>query len=243
MAKCKTRSEGQIFDFDKEFPPCKTFQPPTQLPTVRSVIGLLRYHLEVNNVTGPMRGKVSTEKAIREVAKQIYAKYYHDTVYCVHTTTIARRIKELKHKFTEGKKRLGENSKVERTIVKEYKMLYETKNNLFEVYESDPDKQTAIAEDWGVKMTSMEHQYYEDQKTDRKMICSKGVDPVWYQTMMRAQREKEKKEEYRRVRDQDFQYKDIDKITEILIESGEIITDSNSDKEQLEHEEKRVEVG
>ena len=179
MAKCKTRSEGHIFDFHKEFPPCKTFQPPTQLPTVRSVIGLLRHHLDVTTGTGPMRGKVTTDMAICEVAKQIYAKYYHDTVHCVHTTTIARRVRDLRQKFIEGKKKLGEKRKEEQTVAKKYKMLFETKHNLFDVYENDPDRQTAIAEEWGVKMTTMEHQYYEDQKTDRKMICSKGVDPVW----------------------------------------------------------------
>ena len=108
MAKCKTRSEGQIFDFDKEFPPCKTFQPLTQLPTVRSVIGLLRHHLDVTTGTGPMRGKVTTDMAICEVAKQIYAKYYHDTVYCVHTANISRRARDLRQKVIEGKKRLGE---------------------------------------------------------------------------------------------------------------------------------------
>ena len=62
------------------------------------------------------------------------------------------------------------------------------------------------------------------------MFCSKGVDPVWYQTIMKAQRVKELEEKYRRERDQQFEYKSIDNITEILKKSGEI-TDSSSDKE------------
>ena len=62
------------------------------------------------------------------------------------------------------------------------------------------------------------------------MFCSKGVDPVWYQTIMKVQRVKELEEKYRRERDQQFEYKSIDNITEILKKSGEI-TDSSSDKE------------
>ena len=47
-------------------------------------------------------------------------------------------------------------------------------------------------------MSEMEHKYYEDQKTERKMSCSKGVDPVWYHSMMRTQRLRERSEEYQR---------------------------------------------
>ncbi|KAK0140176.1 hypothetical protein N1851_022930 [Merluccius polli] len=36
-------------------------------------------------------------------------------------------------------------------------------------------------------MSEMELKYYEDQKTERRMFCSKGVDPVWYHSMMRTQ--------------------------------------------------------
>ncbi|KAJ8397114.1 hypothetical protein AAFF_G00009680 [Aldrovandia affinis] len=67
MAKPKTRSKAKDFDTDKDFPPSKYLQPPTKLPTLQSVIGMIRYHLEPGN------GKVTTDMAVREVAKQIYA--------------------------------------------------------------------------------------------------------------------------------------------------------------------------
>ena len=119
MAKYKTRSECQIYDFDKDFPPCKTFQPPTQLPTVRSVIGMLRYHLDRS--TGSKSGIVTKDMAIREVAKQICAKFYHDTVYCVSLNTIVRKANELKKLVIEGKKRAGDKGKESHKFVIEYK--------------------------------------------------------------------------------------------------------------------------
>ncbi len=63
------------------------------------------------------------------------------------------------------------------------------------------------------------------------MLCSKGVDPVWYHSTMRAQRLRERQEEYRRERDQQFLYKTLNNITDILIEAGEIPS-SSSDEEQ-----------
>ena len=56
------------------------------------------------------------------------------------------------------------------------------------------------------------------------MFCSKGVDPVWYHSMMKAQRKREGEEDYRRERDQQFSYKILDAISQILIEAGVIIT-------------------
>ena len=98
----KTRSQTKDLDPDKDFPPCKYFQPPTKLPTVQSVIGMLRYHLEMVGI-----GKVTTDMAVQEVAKQVYTKYYHDTVFCVSLTTIHRRVKALRKQFSEGKKGMG----------------------------------------------------------------------------------------------------------------------------------------
>ena len=79
-----------------------------------------------------------------------------------------------------------------------------------------------------------------DQNNDRKMECARGVDLVWYQSMMRAQRLRERQEDYRSERDQQFQYKSISEITEMLTESGEI-SYSSSDKEQIKEGKKQVE--
>ena len=117
--------------------------------------------------------------------------------------------------------------------MKDYKKLFDTKHDLFDVYAEDDTRQKACEEEWGVKMTDVDFQYYQDQKTDHKMTCERGVDPVWYETIMRAQRLRGREEKYRSERDQQFQYKSIDKIRELLIQSGEI-TDSSSDKEIVE---------
>ena len=155
-------------------------------------------------------------------------------MYCVSLSTIVRKVNELKKLVTEGKKRAGEKGKESHKVVIEYKKLFDTKNTLFDVYQIKSDRQKTLEEEWGVKMSEREYQYYENQKTERKTVCSKGVDPVWYQTIMKVQRVKELEEKYRRERDQQFEYKSIDNITEILKQSGEI-TDSSSDKEQTEH--------
>ncbi|KAJ8395922.1 hypothetical protein AAFF_G00026300 [Aldrovandia affinis] len=56
---------------------------------------------------------------------------------------------------------------------------------------------------------------------------------------MRTQRLRERQEEYKRERDQQFQYKTLDNITGILIETGEISSSSSSDEEQEGRAQKR----
>ena len=230
----RTRSDDKVkeFDCDKDFPPQKFFKPPTKLPTVQSVICMIRYHLEKGI------GSVTKDMAIREVTKQIYAKYYHDTVYCVSLTTIQRRIDALWKKFNEGRKRYGQKGKEMSKAVMDYQDLFQKKNELFDVYAEDPVRQQKLQEEWGVSMSEMEFTYYEDQKTERKMSCSKGVDPVWYHSMMRTQRLKERQEEYKRKRDEQFEYKSFEEITAFLLEAGEIPTTDEEEggwvSEQLE---------
>ena len=65
------------------------------------------------------------------------------------------------------------------------------KNKLFDVFQTDKQERMKVQEDWGVKMSKRDFLYYEDQNGPRKMFCSKGVDPVWYEAMMRAKRMKE----------------------------------------------------
>ena len=67
---CKTRSRDKAFDADRDCVPFKDFQPSTKLPTIKSVIGMLRYHLERQG-----KGTVTNAMTVREVAKQVYAKY------------------------------------------------------------------------------------------------------------------------------------------------------------------------
>ena len=99
-----SRSSGPLHDADVEFPPMRSYEPKSKLPTIKSVIGMLRYH------TGKGGAGKSAEIAVREVAKQIYSKWYHDTVACKSLSTITREVEKLRTVFGEGKKKysLGE---------------------------------------------------------------------------------------------------------------------------------------
>ena len=70
------------------------------------------------------------------------------------------------------------------------------------MYAEDPEIRKKLEKEWEVSMNEMEYNYYEGHKTERKMFCSKGVDPVWYHSMMKVQRMREREEDYRRERDQ-----------------------------------------
>ena len=82
----KRRSSGPILDPDIVFPPLEIFMHPTMLPTTKSVIGVLR-HLTQN--------KLSHDEASKEVSKLIYAKWYHDSIYCLSQRSIERKVKAL----------------------------------------------------------------------------------------------------------------------------------------------------
>ena len=127
----------------------------------------------------------------------------------------------------------GESGKEESKAVKECKELFTKQNELFDVYAEDPEIRKKLEKEWGVSMSEMEYKYYEDQKTERKMFCSKGVDPVWYHSMMKAQRMREREEDYRREREQ-FSYECMDAISQILIEAGVIISSSSDEKETFD---------
>ena len=69
---------------------------------------MLRYHLERQG-----KGSVTNAMAVRKVAKQVYAKYFPDTVFCVSVSTIQRRVEKLRKTFSVGRMRNGETGKEE----------------------------------------------------------------------------------------------------------------------------------
>jgi len=88
------RSSGQVLDPNEVFPPREKYHPPSQLATNGSVISMIRFLLEMKG-----KGVVTESQAISEVSKQIYAKYYHDTVYFLPESTIQRRVQNLWDQF------------------------------------------------------------------------------------------------------------------------------------------------
>ena len=119
--------------------------------------------------------------------------------------------------------------------VTEYKALVYKKDELFDIFpkkpngEEDRERTKQVENSWGIKMGKMEEIYYEDMKSERKMECGRGVDPVWHQAMMRKQRERERLEEYRQQRDNQFRYKSILDIEEMLKEDGSLSPSSGEE--------------
>ena len=213
-----TRSSGDVgVHPDVLFPAIPDLQPTTQLPTVKTVIGILR-HLTIK--------RVSHNDAVREVSKIVYSKWFHDTVYCVPFNTVLYKVEKLWEIFREGKKRLasGQGGKA----VEKYKeKVVNLADNLFDIGAVTVVQINKCKDEWGVMMTEQDYSYYQDQKTSRAMHCDHGVDPVWYYAVMRAERQRNREEDYKKKRKEQFQYKSMDQITEILTQEGLIL--SNSD--------------
>ena len=83
----RTRSGGPVYDPDMVFSPAPNFQSQDQLPTIKSVISLMSYHVEVKNMDRAI--------AHQEVTKQVYCKWFADTVFCVSDATIERRLTKI----------------------------------------------------------------------------------------------------------------------------------------------------
>ena len=214
----RTRAQSGDINPDVVFPLLDKFQHPTKLPTNKSVIGVLK-----SKTAG---GKVQTrhEDAVREVAKLVYSKWFHDTVYCIHLHAVVKRIQKTWDIFREGRKRFNAGRKTGPAI-DAYSALVEQADNLFDIgldtLKTETLKQACVArcrDEWGVTMTEQEHEYYQDQKTERRRFCDHGVDPVWYCAMMRHKRLKRREEEYRRQQEEQFAFKDMEEITKMLQE-------------------------
>ena len=97
----KTRNESRDINPDVIFPSLDKFQHPTKLPTNKSVIGVLQ------SLTSGGAVRTRHDDAAREVAKLVYSKWFHDTVYCIHLNAVFKRIKKMWETFREGRKRFN----------------------------------------------------------------------------------------------------------------------------------------
>ena len=87
FTSASTRSSGPVLDPDFVFPAVSKLS--TQLPDIGSVIGMVRHHMRAGF------GVRSEVDVIREVAKQVYSKWWHDTIYCISLEGIIHRITTL----------------------------------------------------------------------------------------------------------------------------------------------------
>ena len=109
---------------------------------------------------------------------------------------------------------------------------------MYDVAETNESKWSTIQANWGVKMSDKEKLYYKDQKSDRKMECDHGVDPIWYTSMMRKQRLREREAAYKENMNKQFMSKSLDEIADMLGDTGEI-----QDTDEGEVSEKESENG
>ena len=223
----KTRQAGELLDPDIDFPALPKFKDPNKLPTTSDVIGVLRYLLD-NPKTN-----IHYSQAFSEVKKMIYSKWYHDTVYCITSAAIAKRIEKEWNIFKEGRKRIRSGRKSGKAV-DQYKQLKERSQKLFDVAASTHERLKQCEVEFGVKMSQNEVSYLEDQRSVRKMECDKGVDTVWYTAIMKKERQREFSEKYKREMENTFRFVDIDQICDILGNQGEISADNNEDALTLE---------
>ena len=139
----KTRHQSGGIDPGVVFPIMPGFLPSTQLPTNKSVVGVLQY------LTSGGIANTSHNDAIREVAKLVYAKWYHDTVFCVSLSSIVRKLENVWKIFREGRKRFSSGREGGKAL-NDYRKIVEEADKLFDVGVSSPEQTARCKEEWGV---------------------------------------------------------------------------------------------
>ena len=218
MAARKTRTAGPVLDPEIVFPECP--RPTTKLPDVATVIGMVRYLM--NHTKDGLKSEVAV---MREVSKQVYSKWWHDTVYCITLEAIIKKLALLYQQVKEGWKRVRAGRENSPPALK-YKDIVDTRYLLFDIFPQDMKRREHCEVDWGVKMSPAEKLYYEDQKLERKQECDRAVDPVWYTAMMKKQRLRERGVQAKEEIAKRMSFKSLKEIEEVLTESGEILEPS-----------------
>ena len=166
------------------------------------------------------------EVAVKEFAKLVYSMWYHDTVCCISCRSVERRLSDIWKNFREGRNRYAEGRGESSMALEKYKGMVDTVDRLWDLFATEEKRRKDCEEEWSVTMSANEHRYYEDQKGPRLYDCDNCVDPVWYKAMLRRQRAREKLEQYRKERDEQFSFKNMNTIPTLLTEQGVISTDT-----------------
>ena len=64
------------------------------------------------------------------------------------------------------------------------------------------------------------------------MECGGSVDPVWYQAVMKKQREKERSVENQKVMSAQFLFQPLSKIEELLNDNGKVVSESEKSDDE-----------
>ena len=218
------------YDIDVAFPEMKMFQPRNKLPTMASVVGMLRYYTSLQK--GMKGSKASGKVSFREVAKILTAKWYHDSLPCIDYEKLVERLKVIYNVVLTGSRDMRRNDGKSRTSITKFKELVGQKDKLYDIFEDDDIRRWDKEKEWGVLMGKMEKMYLEDMRGDRKMECGGSVDPVWYQAAMKKQREKERSVENHKVMSAQFLFQPLSKIEELLNDNGEVVSESEKSDDE-----------
>ena len=85
----KTRKQYGDINPDVIFPLLDQFVHPTMLPVYKSVIGVLQ------SLTAGGKAQTRHEDAVREVAKLVISKWFHDSIFCLALDTVVDRIRKI----------------------------------------------------------------------------------------------------------------------------------------------------
>ena len=92
MSQMVTRSQPIPED---PFPPIERFQQKAKLPKAKDIIGVIR-HVAMQ--------KDASNKVSFEVAKMVYSKWYHDSIFCHSLSTIKRRVEGVWKVYSDYKR-------------------------------------------------------------------------------------------------------------------------------------------
>ena len=114
MAAKTRHSSGTLLDPEIVFPMMEKFLHKGKLPTLKSVLWVLRHF------TGGGKKNIEHKTVVTEVVKLVYSKWYHDTVYCLSFRSMERKLSDLWKDFREGKKRLSDARGYNNKAVQKY---------------------------------------------------------------------------------------------------------------------------
>ena len=219
------------------FPVMSHFQPRTQLPTYKSIIGKLRH------LTSGGAANMAHSAAVKEVAKLIWLKWYHDTCYCLSQPSIERRLDKLWSSFRKAREDYVRDRFTSSNMKKYIEEIAPNVDKLFDIAATTPEQLAACHDNWGVDMGPNEVQYLEDQRTTRLRICDNREDFVYLAVVLRRKRRLEREAAHRLAMEQQFQGESIDRIEELIFGEGISLTDSSADtplKQDIQQPEEQV---
>ena len=151
--------------------------------------------------------------------------------FVLHQQQYLRESKRTRIFLEKAENRIKEGRRKGKAI-NEYEVLLLNAGKLYDISSNFNDRLKQCQIEFGVKMTSKEWEYLEDQRTVRKMECDKVVDPVWYAAMMKKQHERQLSFKYRQEMERTFRFVDIDDIGNILNDDGTYSIDEKSVKDE-----------